>query len=61
VTRAQIRKVFLANGFTIKEGLDDLKEYVYEAAEALLRAHDDERAEAEMAHYSRMEQHDGLI
>ena len=31
-----IREVFLANGFTIKEGLDDLKPYVYAAARALL-------------------------
>ena len=36
LTRAQIRDVFLSNGFTIKEGQTDLKEYVYEAAYALL-------------------------
>jgi len=35
-SRAQIRDVFLANGFTVKEGQTDLKPYVYEAAEALL-------------------------
>lgn len=35
-TRAQIRDVFLANGFTVKEGQTDLKQYVYDAAEALL-------------------------
>ena len=35
-TRAQIRDVFLANGFTVKDGLYDLKEYVYDAAYALL-------------------------
>ena len=32
----QIRAVFLANGFTIKPGCDDLKPYVYKAARALL-------------------------
>lgn len=31
-----IREVFLANGFTIKEGQSDLKPYVYAAARALL-------------------------
>lgn len=35
-SRAQIRDVFLANGFTVKEGQTDLKEYVYDAAYALL-------------------------
>ena len=35
-TRDQIRAVFLSNGFTIKPGHDDLKEYVYEAARDLL-------------------------
>lgn len=40
LTREQIRDVFLANGFTIKEGLTDLRPYVYDAAYALLaRAH----------------------
>jgi hypothetical protein len=34
--RATIRDIFLANGFAIKDGHDDLKDYVYEAAEALL-------------------------
>jgi hypothetical protein len=34
----RIREIFLANGFTIKEGQTDLKPYVYEAAYALLRA-----------------------
>lgn len=32
----RIRELALANGFTIKEGLDDLKPYVYEFAGALL-------------------------
>ncbi|MGV2866361.1 hypothetical protein [Achromobacter sp. AGC39] len=44
-----IRAVFLAHGFTIKDGQTDLKPYVYEAAHALLstlRAQlTDERAE----------------
>lgn len=30
-----IRQMFLANGFTIKEGMTDLKPYVYEAARAI--------------------------
>jgi hypothetical protein len=36
MTRDQIRAIFLANGFTVKEGQTDLKEYVYDAAAALL-------------------------
>lgn len=36
--RPKIKEVFLAHGFTVKEGQDDLKPYVYEAAEALLEA-----------------------
>ena len=36
VTDEQIKAVFLANGFTIKDGLADLKPYVYQAARALL-------------------------
>lgn len=36
VSDEQIKAVFLANGFTIKEGLTDLKPYVYQAARALL-------------------------
>jgi hypothetical protein len=39
VSDEQIKAVFLANGFTIKEGLTDLKPYVYKAARALLAAH----------------------
>ena len=34
----EIRAVFLANGFTIKDGQTDLKPYVYQAARALLSA-----------------------
>ena len=36
ITDKQIREVFLAHGFTIKPGCDDLKPYVYAAAKALL-------------------------
>lgn len=36
LTDDQIRDVFLANGFTIKDGQPDLKPYVYAAARALL-------------------------
>ena len=35
-TKAQIREVFMAHGFTIKDGQTDLKQYVYDAAYALL-------------------------
>lgn len=36
----QIRAVFMAHGFTIKEGQTDLKPYVYAAARALLAVAD---------------------
>ena len=35
--REEIREVFMAHGFTIKEGQTDLKQYVYDAAHALLK------------------------
>jgi hypothetical protein len=35
---ARIREIFLANGFTVKDGQTDLKPYVYKAAYALLWA-----------------------
>lgn len=38
LTDAEVRQVFLRNGFTIKEGQADLKQYVYEAAHALMDA-----------------------
>lgn len=38
LTRETIRAIFMAHGFTIKEGQTDLKDYVYQAAEALLAA-----------------------
>lgn len=34
--RGLIRSIFLAEGFTIKDGQTDLKEYVYRAAERLI-------------------------
>jgi pyridoxine 5'-phosphate synthase PdxJ len=36
LTKDEIREVFLAHGFTVKEGQADLKQYVYDAAYALL-------------------------
>jgi hypothetical protein len=37
VTRKeQIREIFMAEGFAVKEGETDLKDYVYEAAYALI-------------------------
>ena len=36
VSRDTIREVFMAHGFTVKEGQADLKQYVYDAAYALL-------------------------
>jgi hypothetical protein len=38
LTKEQIRDIFMAHGFTIKEGQTDLKQYVYDAAFALLSA-----------------------
>lgn len=38
VDRDRIREIFMAHGFTVKEGQSDLKQYVYDAADALLRA-----------------------
>lgn len=35
-TKAQIREVLMSHGFTVKEGQTDLKQYVYDAAYALL-------------------------
>lgn len=36
VSQDRIREIFMAHGFTIKEGQTDLKQYVYDAARALL-------------------------
>ena len=36
ITDERIRDIFMANGFTIKDGQTDLKPYVYAAARALL-------------------------
>ena len=38
VTNEEIKAIFLENGFSIKEGLDDLKPYVYKAAWAIVQA-----------------------
>ena len=38
IDRDRIREIFMAYGFTVKEGQTDLKQYVYDAADALLRA-----------------------
>lgn len=35
LTDAEIREIFLANGFTIKDGESDLKPYVFKAARAI--------------------------
>lgn len=36
ITRDQIRDIFMRNGFTIKDGQTDLKDYVYAAADELV-------------------------
>ncbi len=36
ISTDQIRAIFLENGFTIKDGQNDLRPYVYEAAQALM-------------------------
>ena len=36
MNRTRIREILLANGFRIPEGMTDLREYVYDAVEALL-------------------------
>jgi hypothetical protein len=36
LTRNRIREIFMSHGFTVKDGQTDLKEYVYDAAAALL-------------------------
>lgn len=38
MTDEQIREIFMAHGFTVKDGQADLKPYVYAAARALLAA-----------------------
>ena len=38
LSKDQIREVFMAHGFTVKEGQTDLKQYVYDAAYALLQS-----------------------
>jgi hypothetical protein len=38
MTKDQIRAIFLKNGFTVKDGQTDLKDYVYAAAKELINA-----------------------
>ena len=33
-----VRKIFMRNGFTVKDGQTDLRSYVYEAANELIKA-----------------------
>lgn len=40
ISKDVIRQIFLDNGFTIKEGCEDLKQYVYDAAYELLASSD---------------------
>ena len=47
---AQIRDIFMTNGFTIKDGQDDLKPYVYAAARDLLAAQALNSVSANSAH-----------
>lgn len=44
LTQDEIRAVFLSNGFTVKEGQTDLKDYVYAAARELIAAHEAKQA-----------------
>lgn len=46
LSRDRVREIFMSHGFTIKEGQTDLKEYVYEAAAALLAEAQQPQAEA---------------
>ena len=36
LSKDKIREIFLANGFTVKDGQTDLRDYVFEAAAALI-------------------------
>jgi hypothetical protein len=38
ISREQVREIYMRHGFVIKEGHDDLKEYVYSAADELVKA-----------------------
>jgi len=42
LTNEQIKVIMMRHGFTIKEGMDDLKHYVYAAARAIEQAAIDE-------------------
>lgn len=41
LSKNEIRGIFMRNGFTVKEGCDDLKDYVYAAAYDLLKAQEE--------------------
>lgn len=40
LSKDQVQEIFLANGFTVKDGQTDLKQYVYDAAYALINFYD---------------------
>lgn len=44
LSRDEIRKIALENGFTIKEGNTDLKEYVYTTIEKLIAEYEKKNA-----------------
>lgn len=54
ITDNEIRSVFLAHGFSIKDGQDDLKPYVYAAARALLSRYNDHAPSNHIADTSKM-------
>ena len=37
ISRNQVREIYMRHGFVIKDGLDDLKEYVYSAADEIVK------------------------
>ena len=41
LSKNEIRGIFMRNGFTVKEGCEDLKDYVYAAAYDLLKAQEE--------------------
>ena len=38
LTKQEVRDILISKGFKIQQGLSDLKPYVYDAADALMRA-----------------------
>ncbi len=53
ITDDDIRREFLAAGFTIKPGHDDLKPYVYEAARRILALQKEREVSAAYAAFER--------